>query len=296
MCPLPTIGFDTRAINQLEDGGEQAEHLMKALQSGFEVRLPGLSADEVLATPARKNPRREILLARCQRLLASGVCLWPPHEILRLMISEHFRNPAQFDWNLVDVRARIYELAIIRRDFTDELCLQQRQEQFKVEDGFRKMWAGLRPKLDEVLADEPSKRPTSYLESVFIASHDGGVLWGFGQILYAHVTASSLSEKEIHVFMDLCPPFRAACYALVMGWHDGALKPNFPDENQPAGRNDLLMATYLPYCGRFVADESAQASALRDIAAAASVQCDVLPYERLAASLGLVLSSVRNAA
>lgn len=294
MSPMPTIGFDTRAINQLEDGGAQAEHLMKALQCGFEVRLPAMSADEVLATPAKKNPRRELLLARCQRLLASGHCLWPPHEILRLAISEHFRNPAQFDWRLVDVRARVYERAIIDRDFTDHLCVQQRNEQFEVEEKFRKMWRELRPKLDEVLAKEPSKRPTSYQEAVFIASQEGGVLWGFGQVLYRHVTDSTLTEAEVKAFIDLCPPFRAACYALVMSWYDGALKPSLPDENQPAGRNDLLMATYMPYCGRFVADESSQTPALRDIAAAASIDCEVLPYEHLDASLGVVLSFAKN--
>src|ERR1700693_6179740 len=109
MPRMATIGFDTRAINQLEDGGERAEHFMKALQFGFEVRLPGTSAEEVLGTPAKLDPRRELLLARCQRLLVSGQCLWPSHEIVRLAISEHFRNPARFDWSLVDVRARIYE-------------------------------------------------------------------------------------------------------------------------------------------------------------------------------------------
>jgi hypothetical protein len=39
MSTLPTIGFDTRGINQLEDDGAQAEPFMKAMQCGFKVLL-----------------------------------------------------------------------------------------------------------------------------------------------------------------------------------------------------------------------------------------------------------------
>ena len=81
MPRLPTIGFDTRGINQLEDGGEHAEQLMKALRGGFEVLLPAMTVDELLSTPETKNPRREKLLARCERLLASGQCLWPRQRL-----------------------------------------------------------------------------------------------------------------------------------------------------------------------------------------------------------------------
>jgi hypothetical protein len=91
MSTLPTIGFDTRGINQLEDDGAQAEPFMKAMQCGFKVLLPAMAVDEILSTPATKSPRREALFARCQRLLASGQCLWPPHWILELLIAEHFK-------------------------------------------------------------------------------------------------------------------------------------------------------------------------------------------------------------
>jgi hypothetical protein len=176
MSLLPTIGFDTRAVNQLEDNGALSEPLMKALHCGFEALLPAMSVDEILSTPAKKNPRREALLARCQRLLASGQCLWPPHWILQLLISEHFRNPLLFNWTKIGMRARVYERAIVERDFTDELCVQQRKEQFELEERFEKMWNELRPKLDEVLAQDPSKRPTSYREAVAIATREGRAL------------------------------------------------------------------------------------------------------------------------
>jgi hypothetical protein len=78
LSALPTIGFDTSVINRLEDRGEQYEPLMKALSCGFDVRLLGMNTDEIVFTPNEKAVRREALLARCQRLLASGQCIWPP--------------------------------------------------------------------------------------------------------------------------------------------------------------------------------------------------------------------------
>lgn len=224
MSSLPTIAFDTRGINQLEDGGAQAELLMKALQCGFKVLLPAMTVDEILSTPATKNPRREALFARCQRLLASGYCLWPPHWILQLLIVEHFRNPLLFDWTETDMRARVYERAIVQRDFTDQLCVQQRKEQFELEKRFEKMWTELRPKLDQILAEDPSKRPANYREAVAIATAKGGLLWGIGTELYRYVTGSSLTEAEIQRFTEVCPPFRGllrSCYELVC-WCAGA--------------------------------------------------------------------------
>jgi len=270
-----TIGFDTSAINKLQDGSE-SELLMIALECSFHVRLPGMSAEEVLSN--RDPARREQLLARCQQLLTSGECLWPPHEILRLLISAHFRNPSEFVCGRVNVRARIYEQSIIARDFSDELCARQRKEQFRVESNFEKMWKGLRPKLDEVLASEPPKRPATYSDAVSIATARGGVLWGFGAELYRGITQATLSEPEIETFMGLCPPFRGACYGLVMAWFNGALRLRQANDPDPPGRNDLLMATYLPYCKRFVTGDGPQEKGLREVATWAAITCDVQSF------------------
>jgi hypothetical protein len=76
MSLLPSIGFDTSAINTLADGSPTSDHLVKALQCGFDVRLPAMSVEEILAAP--DSQRRELLLARCQQMLVSGQCVWPP--------------------------------------------------------------------------------------------------------------------------------------------------------------------------------------------------------------------------
>lgn len=275
MSARTRIVFDTTGINELEDGGSSSEPLMRALECGYQVILTAMSADEIVST---KDPaRREALLSRFGRLLYTAKCLWPPHEIVRLLVSAQFGNPSTFDWTRVDVRARAYEDAVPRREFDDPLCVEQRKEQFRVQEQFERIWKGLRPKLDEILKRDPSKRPTTYQEAVEIASVHGRILWGFGAGLYERVAGREPTDAEVRAFMDVCPPFRAACYGLVMAWYNGSLKPL--DGTPTPKRNDLMMAAYLPYCERFVTADWAQAKALREIAKEARIDCEILSFK-----------------
>jgi len=284
MSLLPSIIFDTSAINELEKGGSTSEPLMRGLECGFEVILTAMSADEIIS--AKTAEERESLLSRFGRLLYSAKCIWPPHEVIRLLISAHFGSQTQFDWTKVDVRARAYEVAIPVRDFDDELCIQQRNAQFEVQERFKKMWRGLRPKLDAILAKDPSKRPTCFREAVAIAVIDGGVLWGFGQALYEYVAGKVPTEPEIQAFIEVCPPFRAACYGLIMAWYTGSLR--VLDATPTSGRNDLMMATYLPYCSRFVTADWAQRNELREIVTEAKIDCKILSFRDFDLSFGVL--------
>lgn len=284
MFMRPRIVFDTSAINKLEKGGPAFEPLMKGLECGFEVVLTAMSADEIISN--KTSHKRDALLTRFRRLLYPSWCIWPPHEIIRLLLSAHFANPTHFDWTKVNVRARPYEASIPLCDFNNELCVQQRKEQFEAEEHFKNSWKKLRPLLDAVLAKDPSKRPTSYRAAVKIALADGGVLWGFGRGLYKHVSGSQSTEIEIKALMDACPPFRAACYSLVMAWYNGSLRVQ--DAAPIAGRNDLMMATYLPYCDQFVTADWAQTRELRQIAAEAKIDCEILSFQEFSDRFAVV--------
>ena len=48
-------------------------------------------------------------------------------------------------------------------------------------------------------------------------------------------------------------------------------------------------AVYLPYCERFIADESSQGTSLREIAAEASIDCDVLSFAQFDTAFALVV-------
>jgi hypothetical protein len=60
-----------------------------------------------------------------------------------------------------------------------------------------------------------------------------------------------------------------------MAWFDGALKLQQPGGREPPGRNNLLMAAYLPYYGPFVTDDCTQEKALREVAAQANIDSTV---------------------
>ncbi len=55
-------------------------------------------------------------------------------------------------------------------------------------------------------------------------------------------------DAEIASFVDICPPFRAACYGMGGAWFDVSLAEKVFKEL--AGRNDQMVAIYLPYCDR----------------------------------------------
>jgi len=71
-----------------------------------------------------------------------------------------------------------------------------------------------------------------------------------------------------------------------MAWYNGSLRVQ--DGAPAAGRNDLMMAAYLPYCGRFVTADWAQKNELRDIAREATVDCDILSYKDFELSFAVV--------
>lgn len=282
---LPIIAFDTSALNAFAKGGSASEPYIKALNCGFDVWLPAMSVDELISTADANT--REKLIACCQRLLVSGRCVWPPHEILTLLISAHTKSPAGFDWQEVDIRAKDYERAIVDRDFTDKLCEEQSKEQRRLEQEFMDYWERLRLKLDPIFAANPGKRPTTYRQAVEIArSATPNLLWGIGKGLYAHVSGTTLTDNEIKAFLDACPPFRAVCYGLCGPWFDVSLAPQV--FKKLAGRNDQMMSVYLPYCRRFVAQDKKQVERLRDIAIEAKVDCEVLSYEDFCASFDVM--------
>jgi tetratricopeptide (TPR) repeat protein len=173
-------------------------------------------------------------------------------------------DPSRFDWQQVDIRARPYERAIIDRFFSNELSLECRVQQRELEEQFLEAWKRPRPEIDKLLAADPTKRPTSFGQTAETARVHGGVLWLFGQKLYDRVTGKLPTEDEIKAFMDVCPPFRAACYTLCGAWYDGSL--TIPIVKRPVGRNDHMMAVYLPYCGRFVTRDKKQKARLQEIA------------------------------
>jgi len=282
------IVLDTTVINHLENEGQASEPLMRGLELGYDVRLPAMVVDEILATKTAE--RRDALLCRFARILVNGKCVWPPNEVIRLHIRAYHENQRGYDWNRVYVRAREYEQAVSSRNLPDDLFDEQRRAQFHLQNEFEQVWTSLRSKLDEIIERDPTQRLNSFEEAVEASTKPGGVLWGFGIGLFNKAlegqVVPDMTDEQIQSFIDACPPFRAVCYSFVKAWFNFSLSPAH-DTSPKAGRNDLMMSAYLPYCDKFLTGDYAQCKDLQDIAHAAGLQCSVISLQQFSDSFSL---------
>lgn len=273
MTPRKRITFDTSAINTITDRGEEGFALQLALTAGYTNAFTAMSADEIIAT---KSPERRAKLLQCLgRVLSSALCLLPAGEITKALVQRFHANPTGFDWRRLNIRCSEYENAIVRRDFDEAICAEQREQARAVAKEFREIWEELRPRLDPIFAREPESRPTSFGDTVEIAKIRGTVLLTQARRLYTHVTQEHPGDEMIEDFLSRCPPFQVACHSMIMAWHNFSLRDE-ADDSAVTGRNDLLMAVYLPYCDIFLTDDWAQRRDLTAIAVACGIQCEVM--------------------
>jgi hypothetical protein len=169
----------------------------------------------------------------------------------------------------------------------DELSAQQRQQQSKDQKDWKKIFAGLRPKLEAVYAKHGVQPLRSFDEAINSQERDGGLISIIAQLLYHHAAHTDASEAAIRKFMEVWPPFRAMVYAGVMAWFDLAVRDRHIGEKFQAGRNDLFMFSYLPYCNIFVTAErkGEQLKCLRKIVEVAKLRTDVMSSNEFAERL-----------
>ena len=88
-------------------------------------------------------------------------------------------------------------------------------------------------------------------------------------------------------FVEVCPPFRCVVFAFVMAWYDRSLRALPDGEKFHAGRIDLFMSCYLPYCDRFISAEvkDEQRKCLAEIARLAELPTIVQSYDDFCAGL-----------
>lgn len=280
---LPFITFDTSAHNRLVEDQARSEPLLAIIKSGMFFRFAGLSIEELISTP---DPEKRVSLFDCCARLQSGAsdCLYPQNELIRLLVVKHFENPSRFDWTAVDVRAWEYEDAIRRRYFiTDErLAADQCRELRSRQKSYRQMFSNLRPELRKVFDAHREAPPTTLREAVSrLQSADKSLIHSMGKLLYDRGAGTDASLATVKQFIEVCPPFRALIYAMIMSWYDLGVRDPHVGEKFRAGGNDLFMSIYLPYCDKFVTAEKngEQEKCLREVVFLAGLTTDVLSYD-----------------
>ena len=295
MQKRPIVIFDTSVHNRLLKDGLESEAIFAALESGYLVRLAAISIDELIATPDAEMRLRLLATAGRLRQHEMSDCLHPQNEMLRLLIPAYEANPQTFDWCRVTVSSREYEKEISARKFSsdDALAAEQRQHISETRKEFNAVWSNARPLAGAILQRDGQARPRSLSEILPHAMGENGVFWSMARGLYERAAKMPATDASIQHFVEACPPFRCAVYAMLMAWYDRSLRDWNGGEKFHAGRNDLFMAVYLPYCNQFVTAEQdgEQERCLAEVARLAGVPTLVRSYDDFCCGLLLPLSA-----
>lgn len=279
----PVVTFDTSGHNRLVNDGPLSEAILAGLKSGYHFRFAGLSLEELMSTP--ETSERLTLFSYCRRLRAGSTdSIYPHYETLKLLIQAHAQNPTAFDWKKVNVRAWEYEREIDRPEFVwdDALSAAQRARQIQGQKEYRQMYCGLRPKLALVFAKHDEALPLTLNEVVTRLRESGSTLLvDTGKLLYDRAANANVSHATVTEFMNVCPPFRALLYGTLLSWYDLSIRDRHAGEKFQAGRNDMFMSVYLPYCDQFITAEEKgeQEKCLREIVNLAELETQVLSYD-----------------
>ena len=284
------LTFDTSVHNRLVKIGASANPIYSAVRSQYFFRLAGLSFEEMISTPQFAD--RRALLDGCRRLTTGRWwdCLNPPYEILRILIAAHAANPSNFQWLAVDVRSGglAHEIRTGELTADDALADLQRTEQNASIKGYKAQWVQLRSQLDPIFAAQGIPRPKTFEEAFNNGSP--ALLPGLGKGMYdagLRFDAALRGEKiepdtdaaTVQHFIDNCPPFRAQLCALLMSWYNTSLREANTSEKFAAGRNDLFMSVYLPFCDVFVTRDTDQESCLRELTKYTGVDTEILSLD-----------------
>lgn len=286
---IPTVTFDTSAHNRLVKDGPLSEAILAGLKSGYHFRFAGLSLEEMASTP--DTSQRLALFTYCGRLQdGSTDAIHPHYETLKLLILAHSQNPATFDWKTVNVRAVDFEREIGRRRFVwdDELSAEQRARQIQDQKDYRRLYTRLQPKLAKIIFDHGEALPVTLQEVITrLRASDNKLMLGTGKMLYDRAAGTDVSEATIMDFINVCPPFRALLYGTLISWYDLSIRDRHAGEKFQAGRNDMFMSVYLPYCDQFITAEERgeQEKCLREVINLAELETRVLSYDDFCDSL-----------
>lgn len=284
----PVVTFDTSVHNRLMKDGLESEAIYAALQSGYFVLINGICIEELMASTVAETRTR--LIASAGRLTyGPHNCLLPQNEIVTRLVRAYESDPLRFQWRRVNITSPEYAAELSRRTLTADDAVAQHvwKELQDTKKQFDKMWRELRGKLEEAFQRDGASRPLTFAEVIPHAIGENGLFWEIAKGLYNRAAVTPATDETIRLFAEACPPFRCVVYALLMAWYDRSMREYQGGEKFHAGRFDLFMAIYLPYCEQFLSDEARgeQERCLAEVARLAGVPTVVRSYDDFCAGL-----------
>ena len=276
MNSRPILALDTSGINRLADDPD-SHALIAGLRSGFYTRLTFLNVSELIANENRE--RRACLLQVCRRLMSTGDCIDPPHEIIRKTVTR-FEASLPFDWQSASVDFPEAQNEIGRKEnFSDDLASKEREEARALHKQFVKVYDDAKPAFNKLFESGTAKAPVSVSELVARLQMPGGAFWALAESLYLRVGKLQPDEETMRRFTEKCDPFRALMIALCAAQYDRCIKPQNVAPSLRSGRIDTFMAIYLPYCDQFVTADLQQLACYKEVVSVAGLHVAVKSYD-----------------
>jgi hypothetical protein len=270
----PRLSFDTSAVNALADNPD-CMPLLAGIQAGYFTRLTFPSVTEPLSSS--DAARRDKLFDILNVLRRNGECLEAHGSIL----TELARNHQKFGsskWDSLNIRFIQCETEVARKAFTNKESSEERQAAQKYEEEFTRVFTNAGPHFRKIFEDGMT-RPSNADELLAHLHGAGGVFWVMAADLYERATSIRLTEEQIRLFADDCPPFFALMLTLVHAQFEWAeIRANPIKKRKRVGRQDLFCAIYLPYCDLYVTDDDEQRRCLQEIAVTAKLSVDVISF------------------
>jgi hypothetical protein len=290
----PILTFDTSSIGGRDCLVDEPdlEALLAGFTAGFHSRFTFTSVGEIIATTSRE--RRQKQLGVCKKLLSSGDCIDPQHEIIRKMV-ERFEQPGPFDWTSVYVRFLEAENEIAReQDFGDELAAQEREEARIHDRRFVNVYGNAKPEFDKIFAT--GTRIPGNASELVSKLKAGGAFWKLAGNLCSRVSKNSWDAAKVRRFFDACPPFSALMVALFVAQYDRCVRPQNIGPSLRTGRNDTFMAVCLPYCEQFVTNDARQLRCFKEVISICKLPVVAQSYDDFRSGFRLPGRTVRPAA
>ena len=276
MANKPVIIFDTSALNKLADEGDSAALTRRATR-GFTARLTGTSVDEIAATP--EADRRCKLLGLCRRLLSAASCI-QPHALLCQALITQFSKTNASEWQAISGRLTEDMIEVAWEEvMNDEAAKKQKDYIRAAQEDFKKVFSEERLAFERVYGGGGAARPAAFPEFLSRLQVEGGPFWSLGMGFYERVTKDRPDEGTVREFVGKCPPFHAFLLANCLAMYERCAKDPNAAPSFRAGKFDLYMSLYLPYCDEFITGDPRQLRALQEVARSGNLAVRVLSYE-----------------
>lgn len=238
--------------------------------------MTALNITEILANTSAD--RRSQLFDLCKLFVIDGRCLAPHHWIIERLVTMHWKG-GSFDWRAVNVGFRGGEIEIARQQIiSDQLARDEREHLRKHEKDLFDYLDKRRDTFQEVF-DKGTRQPSNYADFISVLQGPGGAFWTFGAGMYQRVTGVVLDEKSIRKFVDACPPLGAALLGVFVAYYERCIRDLKTGPSFRAGRYDLFMSVYLPYCDQFITDDDKQRRSLQEVTSVGGFSTEVRAYK-----------------